>query len=324
MGNLPGENIKIYLSHRRIDGQIPVLVSEMQTQLCEAGYEVMPTPGVILSSTEWVKSVRERVINSDIFCIVISEATSASEWVHREFAWALNAKMTILPILLNNANFEFSGMMGQFLQSVQMLPYDGAASNNLFLQTIQQMAEVAQKKKRRKIIRSRTDSLPNYALLSQDDGKLKPVMNRFWENPTSDLNHQCDIFVIMPFEEPFNTIYENHIKPIAAKYKLVMKRGDDFFSGAPIVKDVWSAMFYAYIFIAECTGQNPNVFYELGMAHTLNKSGLMIVQDIEDIPFDIRHLRHILYEDTTEGRVQLQQRLETAIVKMLYGEDLEQ
>jgi hypothetical protein len=88
------------------------------------------------------------------------------------------------------------------------------------------------------------------------------------------------------------------------------------------MSEVWSAMFNAYIVIAECTGRNPNVFYELGIAHTLNKPGILITQNIDDVPFDIRQLRHIEYQNTTEGYIDLEKNLEKAIVSLMYGENI--
>jgi len=41
--------------------------------------------------------------------------------------------------------------------------------------------------------------------------------------------------------------------------------------------------------IADCTGRNPNVFYEIGIAHTLGRNVVMITE--ADVPFDLRHLR---------------------------------
>jgi hypothetical protein len=35
--------------------------------------------------------------------------------------------------------------------------------------------------------------------------------------------------------------------------------------------DVWNSIYSSSIIIADCTGRNPNVFYELGIAHTLGK-----------------------------------------------------
>jgi hypothetical protein len=83
------------------------------------------------------------------------------------------------------------------------------------------------------------------------------------------------------------------------------------------MNDVWSALNACRLVIAECTGRNPNVFYELGIAHTLAKPVVLITQDINDIPFDLRHLRHIEYSNTLAGANSLKRNLEKAIQDLL-------
>ena len=48
--------------------------------------------------------------------------------------------------------------------------------------------------------------------------------------------------------------------------------------------------------VADLTGRNPNVFYELGLAHAAMKPVVFTAANIEDVPFDLRHLRVILYD----------------------------
>jgi hypothetical protein len=57
----------------------------------------------------------------------------------------------------------------------------------------------------------------------------------------------------------------------------------------------------AAVIIAELTYKNPNVFYELGMAHVLGKDVILISQSEEVIPFDLRGVRQILYQDKPSG-----------------------
>jgi hypothetical protein len=79
------------------------------------------------------------------------------------------------------------------------------------------------------------------------------------------------------------------------------------------MEDVWEQVCRARVLVAELTGRNPNVFYELGMAHTLGKSVILITQSIDDVPFDLRHQRVIPYQYSPRGV----QRLEGALTKTL-------
>jgi len=140
--------------------------------------------------------------------------------------------------------------------------------------------------------------------------------NAIFGAPLGDPQYQCDIFVIMPFADEFTPIYEDHLKSVANRLGYSIKRGDNFFSKRSIMADVWSAIVNARLIIADCTGRNPNVFYELGMAHTLDKPVIMITQNMDDIPFDIRHLRVISYEYTPRGMSGLEKALREAFEKI--------
>jgi hypothetical protein len=80
--------------------------------------------------------------------------------------------------------------------------------------------------------------------------------------------------------------------------------------------EVWAGIYSSRLVIVECTGRNANVFYELGIAHTLGKSYIMIAQSIDDVPFDLRHLRTIVYQNTPDGLQALQGELKEAIIKL--------
>ena len=61
------------------------------------------------------------------------------------------------------------------------------------------------------------------------------------------------------------------------------------------------------VVICDCSGRNPNVFYEAGIAHTLGREVILITQSGSDIPFDLRHLRYIAYHNNGEGRTKLKE-----------------
>jgi len=60
-----------------------------------------------------------------------------------------------------------------------------------------------------------------------------------------------------------------------------------------------------------------NVFYELGIAHTLGRTVIIITQNEDDIPFDLRHLRYFKYEDNKEGWKKLKETLKNAVIETL-------
>ena len=118
-----------------------------------------------------------------------------------------------------------------------------------------------------------------------------------------------DIFVVMSFKPKFRPIYEDHILNVAKGLNLTAKRADDFFGAHHIMTDVWEAINAARIIIADCTERNPNVFYEIGMAHTLGRTVILITQDPKDVPFDLQSIRYLKYEYTPPGMAAFEKKL---------------
>jgi hypothetical protein len=116
-------------------------------------------------------------------------------------------------------------------------------------------------------------------------------------------------FVIMPFTEMLNPIYESIIKPVLKDLKYTALRADEIFTSKPIIDDIWTNIKKAKFLIADLTDRNPNVFYELGLAHALAKEVILLTQNLNDIPFDLRHYRIIVYQDSISGADKLKSTL---------------
>ena len=94
-------------------------------------------------------------------------------------------------------------------------------------------------------------------------------------------------------------------------------RADDIYDNRPIIEDIWRYTNEARMLIAELTGRNPNVFYETSIAHTVGKEVTLITQSMDDVPFDLKHLRCIVYEYTPRGMATLEQTLKNTILNVL-------
>lgn len=106
---------------------------------------------------------------------------------------------------------------------------------------------------------------------------------------------------MMPFDASFNMVYEG-IRQAAQNAGLRCRRADDIWENAAIIQDVVALIDRSRVVVCDCSGRNPNVFYEAGIAHTLGREVVLITQNEQDIPFDLRHLRYIRYLNNTEGR----------------------
>jgi Nucleoside 2-deoxyribosyltransferase len=120
-------------------------------------------------------------------------------------------------------------------------------------------------------------------------------------------------FVMMPFAASFQGIWEHVLRPTVTGVGDDCKRGDDIFAPGLIMDDVIKAIREADYLIADLTGRNPNVYYELGYAHSLGKPVILLTQRNDDVPFDLRHHRLIQYDDTAAGAVGLRTMLQRYI-----------
>ncbi|WP_054889048.1 hypothetical protein [Pseudomonas sp. NBRC 111118] len=121
---------------------------------------------------------------------------------------------------------------------------------------------------------------------------------------------------MMPFDAGFSAVYDA-IQQAADNSGLRCRRADDIWENAAIIQDVVALIDRSRIVVCDCSGRNPNVFYEAGIAHTLGREVILITQSEHDIPFDLRHLRYIRYLNNAEGRGALTQALQARMLTLL-------
>lgn len=129
-----------------------------------------------------------------------------------------------------------------------------------------------------------------------------------WEPANDKLKSQ--VFVIMPFCTEIEPVYTDHIKKKCNEIGYDCLRADDIFSATNIMNDIWSLIKQSNVIICDCTGRNPNVFYELGLAHAIGRNVICITQNEDDIPFDISSIRYIKYDFTPRGMMKFEDELE--------------
>lgn len=104
-------------------------------------------------------------------------------------------------------------------------------------------------------------------------------------------------FVMMPFAKPHGSYYSKVYEPAIRKAGLRPLRADDeIFGTGKIIDQIWSGINNAKVLVAELTSRNPNVFYELGLAHALKKPVVLVSANEPDVPFDLKHIRVIYYD----------------------------
>lgn len=138
----------------------------------------------------------------------------------------------------------------------------------------------------------------------------------------------------MPFDAGFTDIYQFGIKGACEDADIYCERVDEQIFLGSMLDRIYNQISKSDILVADMTGRNPNVFYEVGYAHALGKNVILLTQNAEDIPFDLKHFPHIVYDKTiSKLRPELAKRLahiirenprqdEISIALDLYLEDI--
>lgn len=103
-------------------------------------------------------------------------------------------------------------------------------------------------------------------------------------------------FVAMPFSPLFQVEYEKIIQPVLQNMDITCIRGDEIYTKQRIVDDIWNSIKTCRFVLAELTGKNPNVIYEIGLAHAIGKPVIIITRNGDDVPFDLKALRYLFYD----------------------------
>jgi tetratricopeptide (TPR) repeat protein len=128
-------------------------------------------------------------------------------------------------------------------------------------------------------------------------------------------------FVMMPFAENFNAIFRL-IQRCCTEQGLTCVRADEDVRPGKITGKIYDLVSCAGVIIADMTGRNPNVFYELGLAHAISDNVILLTQATDDVPFDLKDFIHIRYTNTFDGAEKLATDLSKVLTTILRSADL--
>ena len=125
------------------------------------------------------------------------------------------------------------------------------------------------------------------------------VRPKVFRIPKSEV--EADLVSVMrPFDLSFNSV-QTTLKKACNSLNLGCYDVSEVWKESEILQDVFSLIYRSKVVICDFSNRNPNVFYEAGIAHTLGREVIPIVQNPEHIPFDLRHHRYIKYLNNSEG-----------------------
>lgn len=136
--------------------------------------------------------------------------------------------------------------------------------------------------------------------------KGKVIINDFKTDYT-----RPEIFVVSQFGGDYDILYDEVIKPVCEELKYNPIRGDEVASCTLILNDIITSIRNSAIVIADITPDNPNVFYEVGYAHALNKPTILLCEKAirDKLPFDVSGFRTIFYDNSIGGKRKVEEKL---------------
>jgi hypothetical protein len=140
-------------------------------------------------------------------------------------------------------------------------------------------------------------------------------------------NKEKVCFIIMPFSEiksktgsispeDWKFLLENVFRKILIPLGYNVVRGDTSNKSGSIIKDIITNIVNADIVLADLTGLNPNVMYELGVRHALSNRTILLSQNVKSLPFDLRDLRTIEYSLKANGPKHLRKKLKETVIEI--------
>jgi hypothetical protein len=107
------------------------------------------------------------------------------------------------------------------------------------------------------------------------------------------------VFCVMPFSEPWSSdVWTAFIEPAITAAGLKAKRGDTTLRTGKLIQNVWNEILESGCVVADLSASNPNVYYELGMAHALGRDAFVLVQKGTNLPADLKGSHYLEYDPT--------------------------
>ena len=307
----------VFISYSRHDQPF---VRKLVDRLVKSGISVFFDEAEIAVGQSLAESLHRAVQNATYVLVVMSPDYFASQWAKQELDLALQQEFEsdrtkVIPLLLRDCKIP------ALLRSKLYADFrDPEAFEQTFSKVLAAILEVPVSSVRPpeegnaaplalgSIAPAAAESAELRAMVDDLRVKVEAFMAGSGRRPEPEKGPERAVdpklcFIVMPFgPEELTDVYEYFVKPsIEANCGLRCERGDDVFGSNVIMDDIRRSIERARLVVADLTGRNPNVFYEVGIAHTLNKEVLLLSQSMSDVPFDLRHRRVLVYDYTPRG-----------------------
>lgn len=134
----------------------------------------------------------------------------------------------------------------------------------------------------------------------RENGYLSNISEKASENLRSvgySSNAKPNVFVAMPFEEKMEDIYHYGINGAVKKAGILCERADHSYFTGDIMEWIKDRIEKSSLVIADLTTSNANVYLEVGYAWGHNKDTILLVQNIDELKFDVKGQKCLEYRN---------------------------
>jgi hypothetical protein len=317
----------LFISHSAKDKEF---VLKLAHDLKNVGFKIWLDQWELNLGDSIARAVSNAIMNSRFLLVVMSPDYFVSSWTSAEYMAAMQEEIDdkhvkVIPLMYRDCDVPLMLSAKNWVDFRDPEQYQVAFKHLVSgLKSLSFREDITTPVEDEPKIGQRAEDLDS-ATIVQLREVLKEAVETFKSKPdppsvSDDTQIENDLcFVMMPFgSEELNIVYEDFVKPtLTDGCHLRCERGDDVFGSNVIMEDIRKSISKARLILADLTGRNPNVFYEVGIAHTLNKPVLLLAQSIDDVPFDLRHRRVLLYNYSPRGCKKLEKDLHANVIAML-------
>ena len=123
--------------------------------------------------------------------------------------------------------------------------------------------------------------------------------------------------VLMPHREEYRGLFDNIISPALEENGIHAMLAEDIWKPGSILNRVWDAIRSSEVIVADVSELDRNVIYELGLCFGVRRFPIILLRDPEELPFGLRMLRFVQYENTASGGGALRKELSDTIKAFL-------
>ena len=273
---------------------------------------------LIPAGSSWAETLSHQIEKADVIVAILSPDYLASEWASQELNVALlrrtQGDAKLIPILVRPCSP--SGFLASLTWVDFTQDYE-TAFERLMWGITGEKPRIAKgpepgvsvgaidPKEVAKLRKELREAVELFKSRTEPEPKIEPKTLREGE---SQRKRRC--FIVMPFGDPdLQVVYEDFVRPTLENTGLECERGDDVFGSNVIMEDILKSIESSDLVLADLSKRNANVFYEVGICHALQKPVLLLAQSIDDVPFDLRHRRVLLYDYSARGCKRLEKAL---------------